>query len=190
MLGRLLFALLLLAIYSHSLQVDSLPLWNDSLLASDHFQTEDSLADSTKNFNALETSGSKTISVVVGDGGTEVDQELRLSMKGFVTDSVYIDAFLSDVGRSAGDQNTATLQEVDQVYFRVECPFALLHLGDLEWKEENFGFLGIERNTLGVMAGAKTQSSEVRGVFGVDETEHFSVSFQGVYGQRSCYGVD
>ena len=102
MLGRLLFALLLLAIYSHSLQVDSLPLWNDSLLASDHFQTEDSLADSTKNFNALETSGSKTISVVVGDGGTEVDQELRLSMKGFVTDSVYIDAFLSDVGRSAG----------------------------------------------------------------------------------------
>lgn len=190
MLGRLLFALLLLAIYSHSLQVDSLPLWNDSLLASDHFQTEDSLADSTKNFNALETSGSKTISVVVGDGGTEVDQELRLSMKGFVTDSVYIDAFLSDVGRSAGDQNTATLQEVDQVYFRVESPFALLHLGDLEWKEENFGFLGIERNTLGVMAGAKTQSSEVRGVFGIDETEHFSVSFQGVDGQRSGYVVD
>ena len=52
MLGRLLFAFLLLAIYSHSLQVDSLPLWNDSLLASNHFQTENSLvADSTKNLN-------------------------------------------------------------------------------------------------------------------------------------------
>ena len=130
---RAFFALLILACASFALPLDSLPVWNDSLLSTPEIE-EDSLTNTTDS-SKLETSGSKTISVVVGDGGTQVDQELRLSMRGYASEEIFIDAFLSDVGRSAGDQNTATLQEVDQVYFRVEAPFGFLHLGDLEWQE-------------------------------------------------------
>lgn len=187
MLFRAFFALLLLAWASFALPVDSLPVWHDSLVQKSEIPESDSVE--YKFPSQLETSGSKTISVVVGDGGTEIDQELRLSMRGYATENVYIDAFLSDVGRSAGDQNTATLQEVDQVYFRVEAPWGFLHLGDLEWKEDEFGFLGINRKTLGVMGGIRTEHSEVKGTFGVDETEHHFVTFHGVDGQREGYVV-
>lgn len=184
---RAFFALLILACASFALPLDSLPVWNDSLLSTPEIE-EDSLTNTTDS-SKLETSGSKTISVVVGDGGTQVDQELRLSMRGYASEEIFIDAFLSDVGRSAGDQNTATLQEVDQVYFRVEAPFGFLHLGDLEWQEKELGFLGIKRSTLGVMGGFRTEQSEIQGAFGVDETEHYSVTFKGVDGQRDGYIV-
>lgn len=179
--------ILFLAAFSFALNVDSLPVWNEAVLTQvDSLEAQEPAEDTLQ----LETSGSKTISVVVGDGGTEVDQELHLSMKGYVSDGVYIDALLSDVGRTAGDQSTATLQEVDEVYFRAESEHYLLHLGDLNWKQSNLGLSGIERSTLGAMVGARTNHSLARGVFGVDEVEHRTVIMQGVNGQRNGYVVD
>ena len=120
---------------SWSLNIDSLPVWNDN-----QNQIKDEIQIPVKRDSLkLKTQGSKSLQVVVGDGGTQVDQELRLSIQGEISPSVYVDALLSDVGRSPADQNTATLQEVDQIYFRVESPHVSLHLGDFSWKHNEIG---------------------------------------------------
>lgn len=184
----LFWAIVLSPFLCFALNVDSLPVWNESLAARDAIEAVS--ADSVPDTLKLETSGSKTISVAVGDGGTEMDQELHLSMKGYAAEGVYIDALLSDVGRSAGDQSTATLQEVDQVYFRVESRRLQLHLGDLDWKQKNLSLSGIERSTLGAMVGFRTDSSIVRAAYGIDEAEHLNVVINGVNGQRDGYVID
>lgn len=170
-----------------ALNVDSLPVWNpDYLVRGAPPVAQDSVAAFRSN---VETHGYKTMQVTVGDGGTQVDQELRLSIQGNVSENVYVDALLSDVDRKAGDQTTATLQEVDQIYFRVESPNFLLHLGDFTWHDESLGLFGFERSTLGAMVGARGGYSEVRGAVGTDEVERISVTFNGVRGQREGYSI-
>ena len=143
--------------------------------------------DVSRDSLKLETNGSKTVQVIVGDGGTEVNQELHLSIRGEATKGVYIDALLSDVGREAGEERTATLQEIDEVHFRVETERAFLHLGDMTWSETELGLSGISRNTLGIGGGLKLGHSEVRGAYGFDELEHIHSTFRGVDGEQKGY---
>ena len=192
---------LLLVSLAFALDVDSLPVWNPAILdsvvnSSEHSDefSEDRSEKSESSHAEIETHGYKTMQVTVGDGGTQVDQELRLSIQGRLSDSVYIDALLSDVDRKAGDQTTATLQEVDQIYFRVEAPFAMLHLGDFTWADNSMGLTSFARSTLGAMAtlryrGAKV-NGEVSGAWGTDEVTRYSRSFSGVQGQRTGYHLD
>ena len=179
---------LLAAGCAFALDVDSLPVWNPDYLVRGNaplYPADTSDASRSR----LVTHGYKTMQVTVGDGGTQVDQEMRLSIQGFLTDDVYVDALLSDVDRKAGEQTTATLQEVDQIYFRVESPHFLLHLGDFTWHDESMGLFGFERSTLGAMVGARAGYSEVRGAVGTDEVERYSVTFSGVRGQREGYSI-
>ena len=190
---------MLLVSLAFALDVDSLPVWNPSIL--EHKNVESS-SDSAGALSAvhpeeadssraeIETHGYKTMQVTVGDGGTQVDQELRLSIQGRLTDSVYIDALLSDVDRKAGDQTTATLQDVDQIYFRVESPYAVLHLGDFTWDDHSMGLTSFDRSTLGAMATLRYRGSEVSGAWGTDEVSHYSWSFSGVQGQREGFHLD
>ena len=184
--------LFLLAAFAFGLDVDSLPVWDPAILVRGETSAPD--LDSTARTDSLETHGYKMVQVTVGDGGTQVDQELRLSITGRLTDSVYIDALLSDVGRRAGDQTTATLREVDQIYFRVESPHYFLHLGDLTWVDSSMGLTGITRASLGAMGGVRGDFgggyAQVRGVVGTDEVQHFSRTFNGVSGQQLGYSLD
>lgn len=168
------------------LSEDSVPVFrgipflkSDSLSPNDEGASRDSLK--------LETSGSKTVQVILGDGGTEVNQELHLSVRGEATKGVYIDALLSDVGREAGEERTATLEEVDEVHFRVETERGFLHLGDMEWRETELGLSGLSRNTLGIAGGLKLGHSEIRGAYGFDELEHVHSTFRGVDGEQKGY---
>ena len=184
--------LLLFAVCAFGMDVDSLPVWDPSILARN--SSVAAAADSVARSDSIETHGYKTVQVTVGDGGTQVDQELRLSITGKLTDSVYVDALLSDVGRRAGDQTTATLREVDQIYFRVESPHYFLHLGDLTWVDSSMGFTGIERASLGAMGGIRGGFgggyAQVRGVIGTDEVQHYTYTFNGVSGQQLGYSLD
>ena len=186
---------LLLASLAFALDVDSLPVWDPSILAKNALENAPGAAlnsaqaeDSSRA--EIETHGYKTMQVTVGDGGTQVDQELRLSIQGRLADSVYIDALLSDVDRKAGDQTTATLQDVDQIYFRVESPYAMLHLGDFTWTDNSMAFTSFSRSTLGAMATLRYRGSEVSGAWGTDEVTRYSRSFSGVQGQRDGYHLD
>lgn len=184
--------LFLFAVCAFGMDVDSLPVWDPSLLARSNSFVQNS--DTTARRDSIETHGYKTVQVTVGDGGTQVDQELRLSITGKLTDSVYVDALLSDVGRRAGDQTTATLREVDQIYFRVESPHYFLHLGDLTWVDSSMGFTGVERASLGAMGGVRGDFgggyAQVRGVVGTDEVQHYTYTFSGVSGQQLGYSLD
>ncbi|SHK63672.1 hypothetical protein [Fibrobacter sp. UWB12] len=192
---------LLFVSLAFALDVDSLPVWDPSILEKNALENASETADFVATTDAsdsshaeIETHGYKTMQVTVGDGGTQVDQELRLSIQGRLSDSVYIDALLSDVDRKAGDQTTATLQEVDQIYFRVESPFAVLHLGDFTWEDNSMGLSSFSRSSLGAMAtlrycGSKV-SGKASGAWGTDEVTRYSRSFSGVQGQREGYYLD
>ncbi len=184
--------LFLFAVCAFGMDVDSLPVWDPSLLTRNNSFVQNS--DTASWHDSIETHGYKTVQVTVGDGGTQVDQELRLSITGKLTDSVYVDALLSDVGRRAGDQTTATLREVDQIYFRVESPHYFLHLGDLTWVDSSMGFTGVERASLGAMGGVRGNFgggyAQVRGVVGTDEVQHYTFTFNGVSGQQLGYSLD
>ena len=186
---------LLLASLAFALDVDSLPVWDPSILAKNALENApgaslNSAQAEDSSRAEIETHGYKTMQVTVGDGGTQVDQELRLSIQGRLTDSVYIDALLSDVDRKAGDQTTATLQDVDQIYFRVESPYAMLHLGDLTWTDNSMGLTSFSRSTLGAMATLRYHGSEISGAWGTDEVTRYSRSFSGVQGPREGYHLD
>ena len=189
---------LLLVSLAFALDVDSLPVWDPSILEKNIDSLEavagSVVPESDSSHAEIETHGYKTMQVTVGDGGTQVDQELRLSIQGRLSDSVYIDALLSDVDRKAGDQTTATLQDVDQIYFRVESPFAMLHLGDFTWDDNSMGLSSFSRSTLGAMATLRYRGSsvngEVSGAWGTDEVTRYSRSFSGVQGQREGYYLD
>lgn len=172
--------------------VETIPVWNPEILKDK--KSVPVGADTARRTDSLETHGYKTMEISVGDGGTQVDQELRLSITGKLSDSVYVDALLSDVGRKAGDQTTATLREVDQIYFRVEAPFGFLHLGDLTWDDQSLGLYSIRRSSLGAMAGVRGDvlgvHAEVRGAAGTDEAQHVTRTFMAVSGQRSGYAMD
>ena len=184
--GALICALFVFPAGALALDVDSLPVWNpDSLVP----QSAPAVADTAVTEQHIETHGYKTMQVTVGDGDTQVDQQLRLSINGFVGDSVYIDALLSDVDRKAGDQTTATLQEVDQIYFRATSRHWMLHLGDLTWKDADLGLFSVERTTLGGMVGFRTNYSDVRAVAGTDGVNRVVRTFAGVSGQREGYSL-
>lgn len=171
-----------------ALNLDSIPIWNPASLAQ-YKDMQQTVSESTLGSSRLETHGYKTMQVTVGDGGTQVDQELRLSIQGFVGDSVYIDALLSDVDRRAGDQTTATLQEVDQIYFRAESRHWMVHLGDFTWKDDGLGLFSLERSSLGAMVGFRGGFSQVRGAAGTDEVERTVRVMNGVSGQREGYAI-
>ena len=102
---------LLLASLAFALDVDSLPVWDSSILEKNAASLGDNVAGDSAGLVVtsamrsgvdssraeIETHGYKTMQVTVGDGGTQVDQELRLSIQGRLADSVYIDALLFPV---------------------------------------------------------------------------------------------
>lgn len=182
----------LLVFSASARDLETIPVWNPEKPVA--VVTPVVVADTNRTADSLETHGFKTVEITVGDGGTQVDQELRLSITGKIADSVYIDALLSDVGRKAGDQTTATLREVDQIYFRVEAPFGFLHLGDLTWHDESLTLYTMDRSSLGAMAGVRGRFlggyGEARGVVSSDEVQHFSRVLMGVSGQREGYSMD
>lgn len=186
--GLVLLLVALAFAQAFALNLDSIPVWNPEILAKKN-SVSDAVPERESATSNLETHGYKTMQITVGDGGTQVDQELRLSIQGTVGDSVYIDALLSDVDRKAGDQTTATLQEVDQIYFRAETRNWMVHLGDLTWKDESMGLFSLERSTLGAMAGVRAGYTEVRGAAGTDEVNRKSRVMNGVSGQREGYAV-
>jgi len=185
--GALFCSLFTFPTLSYALDVDSLPVWNPDILLDKAATPEP--VDTAQAENRLETHGYKTMQVTVGDGDTQVDQQLKLSIQGFMGDSIAIDALLSDVDRRAGDQTTATLQEVDQIYFRATSRHWMLHLGDLLWKDADLGLFSLERTSLGGMVGFRTKYSDVRAAAGTDEVNRIVRTFAGVSGQREGYAL-
>lgn len=163
---------------------DSLPVWKGYVNADEVSQKADS---TEKKRNDLQTKGSKSFQTSVGDGGTDIQQELRLSMKGEAADGIFIDAYLVDLGRPAGTEVTTTLREVDAAYIGVEGKHAKLELGDLNYEINRVDLFGFHRQTLGVRGKLMGESSEASAIYGRDKTERQSVTFRGQASQQKGY---
>jgi len=163
---------------------DSIPIWVQGPVV-DSSKTNELTTDTLAS--TLETSGSKSVKVHVGEGGADIGQELRLSIQGEASPGLRVEARLTDVGRSAGDQVTATLQEVDEMYFRLENDHGFAQLGDLSWNLDRMGLMGIRRSTLGAAGAFRTERAEVRALYGLDETDRRYSVFVGNAGQQKGY---
>ena len=76
---RMLLVGAFVAVEAFALDIDSLPVWNPEILVRG---VEPVAQDSAGTQSRLETHGIKTMQVTVGDGDTQVDQMLKLSIMG------------------------------------------------------------------------------------------------------------
>jgi len=176
------FLLLLAACaYGQGINPDSLPVWRG-------YEAVEAQKDTVeKKEHNLKTSGSKSFQTSIGDGGADIQQELRLSIQGEAADGIYVDAYLADLGRPAGSEITTTLRETDAAYISVESKRAKLELGDLNYEIDRNELFGFRRQTLGASGKLKGSNAEARAIYGTDRTERHSVSFSGQPSQQKGY---
>ena len=177
----LLIVFLLANLFAQGINPDSLPIWRGYESADEQKDTAE-----TKEHN-LKTTGSKSFQTSIGNGGADIQQELRLSIQGEAADGIYIDAYLADLGRPAGSEVTTTLRETDAAYISVETKRTKLEMGDLNYEIDKNTLFGFRRQTLGASGKLKGDNAEARAVYGTDRTERQSITFFGRPSQQKGY---
>jgi hypothetical protein len=178
-----LIAFLAANIFAQGINPDSLPVWK-GYENTEKLKPEN---DEPEKRETLQTRGSKSLQTSVGNGGADIQQELRLSIQGEAADGIYIDAYLMDLGRPAGTEITTTLRETDAAYIGIESKRAKLELGDLNYKINGHTLFGLNRQTLGASGKLKGDSSEVSAIYGTDKTERQSITIRGTPSQQKGY---
>jgi hypothetical protein len=174
---------LLANVFAQGIVPDSLPVWNG-------YENEVETApqqDVSKTENTLQTRGSKSLQTSIGNGGADIQQELRLSVQGEAANGIFVDAYLVDLGRPAGTEVSTTLREVDAAYIGVEGKWAKLELGDLNYEINNFALFGFRRQTLGASAKLKGSYAEASAIYGTDKTLRQSIVIHGQPSQQKGY---
>jgi hypothetical protein len=170
-------------VFAQGIIPDSLPVWKGYESAIE----TDSQKDISKTENSLQTRGSKSLQTSIGNGGADIQQELRLSMQGEVADGIFVDAYLMDLGRPAGTEVSTTLREVDAAYIGIESKWAKLELGDLNYEINRLALFGFRRQTLGVSGKLKGSYAEANAIYGADKTLRQSVTIRGQPSQQKGY---
>jgi hypothetical protein len=180
----LLIFFLTLNVFAQGINPDSLPVWKGYENTTEIVAQENT---SEAEKNTLQTKGSKSLQTSIGNGGADVQQELRLSIQGEATDGVFVDAYLVDVGRPAGTEVTTTLREVDAAYIGIESKRAKLELGDLNYEINRTELFGFRRQTLGAGGKLKGDNAEIIAIYGTDRTERQSITLYGQPSQQKGY---
>ncbi|MCL2283537.1 MAG: hypothetical protein FWC26_09505 [Fibromonadales bacterium] len=177
------FLILLFAasVFAQGINPDSLPVWKG-------YESIDEQKDTAETKeHSLKTTGSKSFQTSIGNGGADIQQELRLSIQGEAADGIYVDAYLADLGRPAGTEVTTTLRETDAAYISLESKRAKLEMGDLNYEINRNALFGFRRQTLGASGKLKGDNSEAIAIYGTDKTERQSVIFYGQPSQQKGY---
>jgi len=170
-------------VFAQGIIPDSLPVWKGYENAMDSAEQK----DVPQTENTLQTKGSKSLQTSIGNGGADIQQELRLSMQGEVADGVFVDAYLMDLGRPAGTEVSTTLREVDAAYIGVESKWVKLELGDLNYEINKLSLFGFRRQTLGASGKLKGSNAEVGAIYGTDRTLRQSTTIRGRPSQQKGY---
>jgi hypothetical protein len=178
-------AFLFVKIFAQGFVPDSLPIWEGYENAKETVEQK----DSAQTKNALQTKGSKSLQTSIGNGGADIQQELRLSIQGEAAEGIFIDAYMVDVGRPAGTEITTTLRETDAAYIGIESKRLKFELGDLNWEINKYGLFGIQRQTRGIGGKLKGDNMETSAIYGTDKTERQSISFRGKPSQQKGYFI-
>jgi len=170
-------------VFAQGIIPDSLPVWRGYENAMDSAEQK----EAPQTENALQTRGSKSLQTSIGNGGADIQQELRLSMQGEAADGIFVDAYLVDVGRPAGTEVSTTLREVDAAYIGVESKWTKLELGDLNYEINKFSLFGFRRQTLGASGRLKGSNAEAGAIYGTDKTIRQSTTIRGQPSQQKGY---
>jgi len=180
---QFLIAFLAANIFAQGIVPDSLPIWK----GYENAEETTIQIDTAKKENALQTKGSKSLQTSIGNGGTDIQQELRLSMQGEAADGIFVDAYLADLGRPAGTEVTSTLRETDEAYIGIESKRAKLELGDLNYEINRNMLFGFRRQTRGAGGKLKGDNAEIKAIYGTDKTERQNAVFYGQPSQQKGY---
>ncbi|MDR3001401.1 MAG: hypothetical protein LBU89_09075, partial [Fibromonadaceae bacterium] len=170
-------------VFAQGINPDSLPVWKGYESAVEITEQK----DTTEKKESLQTKGSKSFQTSIGNGGADIQQELRLSIQGEAADGIFIDAYLVDLGRPAGTEITTTLRETDAAYISVESKRMKLELGDLNYEINRNMLWGLNRQTLGAGGKLKGDNAEVNAIYGTDRTERQNITFHGQPSQQKGY---
>lgn len=188
---QVLFSVLLLCGLSEAriwrgLDPDSIPLWSDSVSAYSLSEDQGSPVDSSE----IEASGYKSIRIVTGDQGTEIHQEMRLGIQGEAAPGWFVEARLVDEGLQAGEMRVTTLQQVDEMFLRIQHGAGALTVGNLRYQQDSLALFGTDHQTLGAMAQYRGGTAGGQWAFGQDPVQRKVSVFPGRDGQRKGYLID
>jgi hypothetical protein len=145
----------------------------------------------TSQDTRLQISGSKTFSVEVGSNqDLALDQTLDLTITGRVASNVKVQAILTDRETPLQPEGTTReLEDLDQVFLRVEAPGAQLDLGDLEVRENRFRLASFQRQLEGATGRVRIGSLEGWGVGALTRGQFRQRQFFGDEGRQGPYDL-
>lgn len=167
------------------LLLDTIPEWKDSMRVWDAQQYESPLQDSLE----LETSGYKSIRLVTGDQGSEIHQEMRLGIQGEVAPGWFVEARIVDEGVQAGEMRVTTLQQIDEMFLKLQHNHGAITVGNLRYQQDSLGLFGTDHHTLGGMLQQNDPRLGGQWAFGHDPVRRLVSVFPGRDGQRTGYLV-
>jgi hypothetical protein len=133
--------------------------------------------------------GNKSILVSVGEGqGAQVEQNLQLDVSGQLSENMWIRGHLSDQNIPIQPEgNTATLQEVDQIFLELYGKQYGITLGDFIL---NFGESSVDEfvdNVQGIRGWYRWQEYKLVQSLVRSRGQFHAYSFSGEYGRQSNY---
>ncbi|NLB62842.1 MAG: hypothetical protein GX801_01870 [Fibrobacter sp.] len=139
--------------------------------------------------DSLWINGHKSMRVVVGEGGSEVQQELRLQMQGEVAAGWYLEGLLVDEGLSVGELRVSTLQDVSAMYLRLYKGNVIFTLGETEFNHEGSFLDDFSHATAGFSLKSAGKKVKSQVALGQSSAHTKTTVFQGYDGQRQGYLV-
>jgi hypothetical protein len=138
---------------------------------------------------ALRVGGAKTFGITVGsDRDLSLEQSLRLSVSGNVTDAVAVNAYLTDQNTPlVPEGDTEELRALDRVLVEIESERAWATMGDIRFAMEGGTLASVRRELSGVAASARVGPATVLVAGARLEGEFASALFRGVDGKQGPY---
>lgn len=144
----------------------------------------------TASASNLTSRGSITRGIIIGtnrDAGLE--SALRFELQGNITEQVYLTAVLSDQNTIIQPEGTTqNLREFDQVFIRMDSPWAGVQLGDIDVSLENSAIVRMQRRLQGAEVNTSSiGNGEVRGVASIMRGSFRAMEFRGTTGIQGPY---
>jgi len=140
-------------------------------------------------FPGLRFGGSKTFDVNVGsDRETALNQTLRLSITGKMTEDITLNASISDQNIPISPEgDTRELEELDRVFIELRGSRFSIDMGDTDLRNEAGRWLSYERRLSGARAAVRAGGVELFGSGAVSEGRHMSVTITPIEGTQGPY---
>lgn len=168
------------------LQLDSVPIWNPGFL---QVTEEDQYPVLDNDSTPLEINGYKSFRMVTGADGVSVEQNLRLGIVGEVHPGWFVEARLVDEGLAPGEVRVSTLDQIDEIYFRLLHGKGRITLGNFSFNQDSLSLVQVNHASMGAHLEWLGDQASGQWSLGRDPVQRRSVAFWGRDGQQGGYLV-